>query len=117
MARCEWLLSAGWFCVLRLSVHRSTIRIALENTSSSPVDFVKLTFSDMHTTSTQAYVAENELPPGEAYEIEAENLHRPVFSWSSSSAPLILPGASTVLEVQCLGKVGWFALSPPFRPI
>lgn len=85
----------------------STIRIALENTSTSPVDFVKLTFSDMHTTSTEAYVAENELAPGDAYEIESENLHRPVFSWSSTESPLILPGASTVLEVKCLGKVGW----------
>lgn len=85
----------------------STIRIALENTSTSPVDFVKLTFSDMHTTSTEAYVAENELAPGDAYEIESENLHRPVFSWASTEFPLIAPGASTVLEVKCLGKVGW----------
>lgn len=61
----------------------------------------------MHTTTSEAYVADNELAPGDAYEIEAENLHRPVFRWSSEEKPLILPGSSTVLEVKCLGKVGW----------
>jgi hypothetical protein len=61
----------------------------------------------MHTSSTQNYVDENELSPAMAHEIEAENLHRPVFTWRGSSAPKIAPGESTVLEVQCLGKMGW----------
>ena len=85
----------------------STIRIYLENTSSSPVDFVKLTFSDMHTTATQAYVDEQALSAGEVYELESDNLNRPVFTWIRSEAPFIAPGTSTMLEVQCLGKLGW----------
>lgn len=87
---------------------RSTIRIGLENTSSSPVDFVKLTFFDMHTTSTQAHVMEKDLPPMEAYELESDNLLRPVFTWSGITKPLIRPGESTIFEVKCLGKVGWY---------
>ena len=90
---------------------RSTIRIGLENTSASPVDFVKLTFSDMHTRNSLAYVEENELPPADAYEVHSESLHRPVFTWSTESVTSIAPGASTVLEVRCLGKVGWCVLS------
>lgn len=89
----------------------STIRIGLENTSTSPIDFVKLTFSDMHATSSQAYVDENELSPGDAFEIESDNLNHPVFRWTSPAAPLLLPSASMVLEVQCLGKIGWCVLS------
>ncbi|SCZ89502.1 BZ3500_MvSof-1268-A1-R1_Chr9g10432 [Microbotryum saponariae] len=84
----------------------STIRIALENVSTRPVDFVKLTFSDLHTTTTQAYVDENELPPAEAYEIEADNRDRPVFSWTVDQVPRIKPGQTYLLDVQCLGKVG-----------
>ncbi|SCV69753.1 BQ2448_1147 [Microbotryum intermedium] len=84
----------------------STIRIALENVSTLTVDFVKLTFSDLHTTTTQAYVDENELPPAEAYEIEADNRDRPVFSWTIDQVPKIEPGQTYFLDVKCLGKVG-----------
>lgn len=63
---------------------------------------------DMHTTFTKTYVDENDLPPEEAYEIESENRDNPVFTYSNVDVPLIIaPGASVVLEVQCLGKVGW----------
>jgi hypothetical protein len=61
----------------------------------------------MLTTARQAYIADNELRPQEAYEIEADNLHRPVFTWKRNSTPFIKPGESFVLEIQCLGKVGW----------
>ncbi|KAK4057137.1 hypothetical protein OIO90_001632 [Microbotryomycetes sp. JL221] len=85
----------------------TTIRIALENTSPSPVDFCKLSFVDSHATLTEAYLVENELSPSEAYEIESDNVHRPVFSWQRQSETIqIQPGSSIVLVVQCLGKVG-----------
>ncbi|BGO92090.1 hypothetical protein NBRC10512_000821 [Rhodotorula toruloides] len=84
----------------------STIRIGLENTSPSPVDFVKVTFSDSLSASTQAYLAENELSAPEVYELEADGVHRPVFRWDGSPKMTILPGASHVLEIQCLGKIG-----------
>ncbi|GAA6044610.1 hypothetical protein JCM8097_006453 [Rhodosporidiobolus ruineniae] len=84
----------------------STIRIGLENTSSSPIDFVQLSFTDSLSASTQAFLAENDLPAVEAYELEAENIHRPVFKWSGSTSTSIAPGASYILEVQCRGKMG-----------
>lgn len=61
----------------------------------------------MHAASARAYVDENDLSPADAFEIESDNLNRPVFSWTSSATPLLLPGASMILEVQCLGKIGW----------
>ncbi|GAA5864034.1 hypothetical protein JCM1840_000679 [Sporobolomyces johnsonii] len=84
----------------------TTIRIGLENTSSSPVDFVNVTFSDSLSASIQAYLTENDLPASDAYELEAESVARPVFNWSGTTSTTILPGASHVLEVQCLGKIG-----------
>ncbi|GAA5898275.1 TRAPPII-specific subunit TRS120 [Sporobolomyces salmoneus] len=84
----------------------STIRIALENTSSSPIDFINLSFTDSLSQSIQSYLAENELPAVEAYELSSETLHRPVFTWEGSTHTSILPGASHVLEVKCLGKIG-----------
>lgn len=56
-------------------------------------------------------MAENELPTADVHEIESDNLVRPVFTWSTVTAPLIAPGHSTVFEVQCLGKVGWCVLA------
>ncbi|KAM0753107.1 Trs120-domain-containing protein [Meredithblackwellia eburnea MCA 4105] len=85
---------------------KSTIRIGLENTSASPVDFIKLTFSDMHSRNAQAYLDENELAAGDAYEIHSETSHRPVFTWTSTGDDAIPPGSSKILEVSCLGKVG-----------
>jgi hypothetical protein len=87
--------------------YSSTVRIGLENTSPSTIDFLQVNFTDALTTSTQAYLAENELPAVEAYEIESDSVHRPVFRWGGSTATKIPPGASYVLEVQCRGKIGW----------
>lgn len=91
----------------RRNMRRTTIRLTLENTSTLPVDFVKLTFQDTHTISAASYVAENELSAGEAFEIESYVRDNPVFRWSGSTAHSIPPGGSSVLEVECLGKVGW----------
>ncbi|GAA5989707.1 hypothetical protein JCM5350_007364 [Sporobolomyces pararoseus] len=84
----------------------STIRIALENTSSSPIDFINLSFTDSLSQSIQSYLTENELPAVQAYELSSEILHRPVFTWEGTSKTSILPGASHVLEIKCLGKIG-----------
>ncbi|GAA5896374.1 hypothetical protein JCM6882_000998 [Rhodosporidiobolus microsporus] len=84
----------------------STIRIGLENTSSTPIDFLQITFTDSLSASTQSHLAENELPAVEAYELEADIHHRPVFRWSGSTATSIPPGASYVLEIECRGKIG-----------
>ncbi|BGP40785.1 hypothetical protein JCM10449v2_004750 [Rhodotorula kratochvilovae] len=84
----------------------STIRISVENTSSSPIDFVKVTFADSLSASTQAYLAEYELSAPEAFELEADNIDRPVFRWNGSSQTAIAPGASHVVEIQCRGKIG-----------
>jgi len=88
--------------------YSSTIRIALENTSSSPIDFINLSFTDSLSQSIQAYLTDNELPAVEAYELQAEALQRPVFTWEGTKETSILPGASHVLEVKCLGKIGWY---------
>lgn len=61
----------------------------------------------MHTRNSLAYVEEHELTLGDAYEIHSESVQRPVFTWTTESVTSIAPGASTVLEVRCLGKVGW----------
>ncbi|GAA5872900.1 hypothetical protein JCM8547_003260 [Rhodosporidiobolus lusitaniae] len=84
----------------------STIRIGLESTSPSTIDFLQVNFTDSLSTSTRAFLAENDLPPVQAYELESDNLHRPVFKWNGTTATKIPPGASYVLEVQCRGKIG-----------
>lgn len=55
----------------------------------------------------QIVVAEGELSPEQAYEIDYDALNRPVFSWDSPGDLVIPPGGRTVLTVYCLGKVGW----------
>ncbi|GAA6025577.1 hypothetical protein JCM11491_005997 [Sporobolomyces phaffii] len=87
----------------------STIRIALENTSAVPIDFVKLSFTDSLAQSIEAYLADHDVPAVEAFELASEVQHRPVFTWdgaASNTTTSILPGAAHVLEVKCLGKIG-----------
>ncbi|WWC88812.1 uncharacterized protein L201_003725 [Kwoniella dendrophila CBS 6074] len=86
----------------------STIRITLENSSSVPIDFVKLTFDDSTAREAQAVIQEGELTPEQAYEIEYDQLHKPVFAWSKDNNEKfeIAPGGRLNLDVKCLGKVG-----------
>lgn len=92
-------------CAVDRADIRSTIRITLENTSSVPVNFVKLTFDDSTARAARTALA-GDLSPAEAYEIEWDLLHRPVFEWQTAEV-FIAPGAKHVLSVRCFGKVGW----------
>ncbi|KZT26443.1 hypothetical protein NEOLEDRAFT_1062821 [Neolentinus lepideus HHB14362 ss-1] len=93
--------------VMMYNGETSTIRLTLENVSSIPVDFVRLTFEDSTIAPAQQALAEGELSVFEMYETEYDLLHRPVFSWSDHKyVKEIAPGAKTVLTVSCFGKVG-----------
>ncbi|TXT13431.1 hypothetical protein VHUM_00798 [Vanrija humicola] len=92
--------------VMLYNGEKSIIRITLENSSSVPVDFVKLSFEDSVSREAQVVVAEGELSPEQAYEVDYDTLNRPVFSWDSPGDLVIPPGGRTVLMVYCLGKVG-----------
>jgi hypothetical protein len=85
----------------------STIRITLENSSSTPVDFIKLSFDDSTIREALALVSEGELGPERAYELDWDTVHRPVFSWDQPAEVNVPPGGRTTLVVRCLGKVGW----------
>lgn len=96
---------------LDLFFSRSAIRITLENVSSLPVDFVRLTFDDSTIAPAQQALADGELSVYDTYETEYDLIHRPVFTWdSSSSTQSAGPGEKLVLNVNCLGKVGWLVV-------
>lgn len=67
----------------------------------------------MHSASTQAYISgvgDVVPPPGDVYEIESDNLKRPVFEWvkkEEEEGIEIEPGRRRTIEVRCLGKIGW----------
>lgn len=88
--------------------HRSTIRITLENVSSLPIDFVRLTFDDSTIAPAQQALADGELSVYDTYETEYDLIHRPVFTWDSKrDSQRAEPGGKTVVTVNCFGKVGW----------
>lgn len=93
-------------------MHSSTIKLTIENVSSLPVDFLKLTFDDSTIAPAQGLLADGDLPIAEAYETEYGLLRKPVFSWSSSTSggepKDVGPGKKVLLTVRCLGKVGWY---------
>ncbi|WVQ96819.1 hypothetical protein IAU59_003926 [Kwoniella sp. CBS 9459] len=86
----------------------SVIRIILENASSVPIDFVKLTFDDSTAREAAAIIQEGELTPEQAYEIEWDQLKSPVFVWERDEKDQVVipPGGRTTLSVRTLGKVG-----------
>nr|XP_018262525.1 uncharacterized protein I303_05542 [Kwoniella dejecticola CBS 10117]OBR84683.1 hypothetical protein I303_05542 [Kwoniella dejecticola CBS 10117] len=85
----------------------SSIRITLENSSTTPIDFVKLTFDDSTSREARSVIAEGELTPEQAYEIEYDQLNKPVFTWTREESQIeIMPGGKMNLDVKVLGKVG-----------
>ncbi|TFK54866.1 hypothetical protein OE88DRAFT_1653405 [Heliocybe sulcata] len=93
--------------VMMYNGETSTIRLTLENVSSIPVDFVRLTFEDSTMAPAQQALSEGGLSVFDVYETEYDLLHRPVFSWSDQKqVKEIAPGAKAVLIVSCFGKVG-----------
>ncbi|KAI0062282.1 hypothetical protein BV25DRAFT_1945461 [Artomyces pyxidatus] len=86
---------------------KSTLRLTLENVSSLPIDFLRLTFDDSTIGPAQTALAEGDLSVYDAYETEYELINRPVFSWSRDQENTeILPGRKVVVVVTCMGKVG-----------
>jgi hypothetical protein len=59
----------------------SMIRLTLENSSSIPVDYIKLTFDDSTSREAQAIINEGELSPEQAYELDWDQMNRPSLVW------------------------------------
>lgn len=83
----------------------SVIRITLENSSSVPVDFIKLSFDDSVSREAQAMMSE-EISPQQAFDLDYDCTQRPVFTWDKNSNVHIPPGGRTTLQIEVLGKVG-----------
>lgn len=111
MARSKFI-SGRLYAVHRRLLHRSTIRITLENVSSLPVDFVRLTFDDSTIAPAQQALAEGDLSVYDTYETEYDLIHRPVFTWDSlSGKQTAAPGEKLVITVDCFGKAEWSVTS------
>jgi len=86
----------------------STVQLTVENISTLPVDFHKLTFEDSTMASAQQALDEGDLSVAEAYETEYELLRRPFLSWDPSDRRrVIAPGAKLTIKVACYGKLDW----------
>ncbi len=84
-----------------------TIKLTLENASSTPIDFIKASFNDSTIAPIQASLAEGDLPIAEAYEAEYDLVNRPVLTWLGLSNARIEPGKRVVAAVTCFGKRSW----------
>ena len=92
----------------KLTQTSSTIRLTLENVSSLPIDFLRLTFDDSTIPPAQQALVDGELSVFDTYETEYELISRPVFSWSSDlQQTKIPPHRKVTIVITCLGKVGW----------
>lgn len=85
----------------------SIIRLTIENVSTIPVDYVKVTFDDNTIAPAQQALADGELSVFDTYETEYDLIHRPAFSWDSKEEVDIKPSEKSTLVVNCLGRVGW----------
>lgn len=89
-------------------IDRSAIRLTLENVSSLPVDFLRLSFEDSTIPPAQQALAEGEMSVFDTYETEYELISRPVFTWDHENEHTdVPPEKKTTVVIQCLGKAGW----------
>ncbi|KAE8232223.1 hypothetical protein CF326_g2748 [Tilletia indica] len=95
-----------------LEGQETTLRIQLTNSSTLPVDYVRLQFQDEQTSTTLAALSEGELLPTAAYDAEWDILHRPIFSPDPSSLGAngrgipIPAGTTSTIRVRVRGKLG-----------
>jgi hypothetical protein len=89
----------------------------LENSSSTPVDFIKLSFDDSTAREAQAAASEGELAPEHAYELDWDQLNSPALTWENPNETYIPPGGKATLLVRCLGKIGWQVSWLDIRPL
>ncbi|KIJ44069.1 hypothetical protein M422DRAFT_252562 [Sphaerobolus stellatus SS14] len=86
----------------------SHIRVTVENVSSIPIKFLKVTCIDSTMAPAQQALTDGELSVFEMYETEYELLHRPMFRWDPDNEPKsVPPGRKAVLTIVCSGKIGW----------
>ncbi len=72
------------------------------------IDFLRLVFDDSTIQPAQQTLLEGSLSTFDTYETEYDLIHRPLFSWNQNEVHPIAPGERLTLNVQCLGKVGWY---------
>lgn len=85
-----------------------TLRIQLTNHSSHlPIDFVRLILSDDLTASVRAALAEGDLLPEDAWQLESHIINQPGFAWDAKHPRdiKIAPGASIALSLRLRGKL------------
>ena len=93
----------------KLTQNSSTIRLTLENVSSLPIDFLRLTFDDSTIPPAQQALVDGELSVFDTYETEYSLVRRPVLSWEPSSHQKLLPpGKEMTLVLKCFGKPRWY---------
>ncbi|TFY82625.1 hypothetical protein EWM64_g1393 [Hericium alpestre] len=79
----------------------SSIRLTLENVSSLPIDFLRLTFDDSTIVPAQQALSEGELSVFDTYETEYELIHRPAFSWNQEQHASTIPPVTVYHMLEC----------------
>lgn len=86
------------------------ICLTVENVSSLPIDFLRMSFEDSTLPPLQQALVEGELTVAEAYETEYELVNRPVLKWDLEGAAtlgtVLAPRQKIPIWVTCLGKEG-----------
>jgi hypothetical protein len=91
---------------------RSTLRLTLENVSSLPIDFLRLSFDDSTMAPARAALTEGDLSVYDVYETEYQLINQPVFSWDREREDTEIPrGRKVTITVTCTGKVGWYVFA------
>lgn len=90
------------------SSNRCSVRLAVSNSSSLEVNYLKMSLEDSFTTAARDYLSENEVPEIEAYCIATEIANRPTLSRIADVDErfYLKPDAQATLSITCLGRLG-----------
>jgi hypothetical protein len=99
-------LPQGALMVLEGERKRFTITLR-NNSQTTPVDFVHITFQDSASAALQAATSNKDLPPAELHEVEVQLAHYPSLKWckdDKDESIVIEPGKSASFEIEVIGR-------------
>ncbi|KAF2397237.1 Trs120-domain-containing protein [Trichodelitschia bisporula] len=92
--------------LMLLEGEQQTFAVSFQNTSTTPADFIYISFRDSVSTAIQEALTNKTLSPAELYELEYQLTKNPAIRLRDNAPESIAPGATETFTFEVVGKPG-----------